>query len=263
MLYEVKLQDSLAFKSLTAACQFTKKKLTLCVYDNSSVAQVPPVDTNWNIHYVHDPTNPGVSRAYNQAYNYSKILRLEWLLLADQDTVFPEDIFSTYEAAARRYTDHSLFAPTLLDNRGIISPYKLGKTSGKRLKGIEPGQKVLSELNAVNSGLLILGRVFEQTGGYSEQLPLDFSDVDFFQRLKKNIPFMIVVDATCRHQLSSSEKQTLASALSRFRIYLHGARVMAREERSGFRYFSRAAMRSIKLSFQYGSPRFIGTLLSR
>ena len=44
----------------------------------------------FRIHYISDPTNPGVSKAYNVGFELARQLNKKWLLLLDQDTVFPD-----------------------------------------------------------------------------------------------------------------------------------------------------------------------------
>ena len=262
VLYEVRLQDSVAFKSLQKALEYGNLTGHLFIYDNSATSQQVVEDEKWTIAYQHDPANGGVSRAYNQAFLYAKSHDLKWLLLVDQDTEFQKDFFSKYQDAVASYTDCQVFVPRLLDEKGLISPFKPGWGSGKRVTNVANGKNILGEIHAVNSGLLVSVELFEAVGGYDERLRLDFSDFSFFKRLGQKTNFIGVVDARCQHELSSLKKTNLKAAVTRFDIYLQGAKVMWRDERQGFSYFARALLRAIKLSFQYRSVRFIGSLLS-
>ena len=113
----------------------------------------------------------------------------------------------------------------------------------------------------INSGLLIDLETFESAGGYDERLRLDFSDFIFLKRLKRCIQDIIIINAECSHELSSSRKGTLSHALNRFEIYLKGTKVMRHKE-SAFVFVYTAFLRAIKLSIRYRSGKFIGSFLS-
>lgn len=256
VLYEMKLSDSPAYQSLRCSLEREGKKCQLYVYDNSAVGQPIPVDWMWKIHYHHDPTNPGVSVAYNQGHMIAKKLGLKWLLFADQDTTFPEDIFEEYTRTMAIFPECQVFAPLMIDRDGLISPFTRRMASGKRLHKIEMGMQSLCDLQAVNSGLMVSTRIFESAGGYDERLRLDFSDFDFFKKLRSHTPHMAVIDCKCRHELSSATKGDVNSAITRFKFYLQGSRVMAKHS-GGFVFLLRAFLRAVKLSFRYRSIRFI------
>lgn len=260
VLYEMKLEESMAYQSLGRALECEGATGQLFVYDNSRVAQPLPSKSIWQVQCHHDPTNPGVSRAYNQAYVIAKKLGKKWLLFADQDTTFPESIFEKYNWAMATFPECQVFAPLIIDRDGLISPFKQRMASGKRLHKIETGIQSLNDLQAVNSGLMVSTRIFDSAGGYDERLRLDFSDFDFFKKLQSHTPHMVVVDAECRHELSSATKGNVNSAITRFKLYLQGSRVMA-EHDGRFVFTLRAFLRALNLSFRYRSVRFIGSFL--
>jgi hypothetical protein len=189
-------------------------------------------------------------------------LQKDWLLLADQDTTFPITIYQIYEEAILRNPLCSVFAPTLVDATGIVSPFTLRLGSGKRLKKSVTGKKLLTELCAVNSGLFLSRRIMEQTGGYDEKLTLDFSDIHFFNTLKQHTDHLVIVDAGCQHEHSSAGKDDVFSALHRFAIYVQGARRMGHLEDAERIYWLRACLRAMKLSWRYRSIHFLRSVLS-
>ncbi|CAN5308764.1 hypothetical protein BH10BAC4_BH10BAC4_04550 [soil metagenome] len=262
VIHEMNLAESPAFHSLSKGLSHIQKNGILFVYNNSKVSQAIPDNDQWTIYYQHDPTNPGVSQAYNTAFIKAKQLQLKGMLFVDQDTSFPETIFQQYHQSVKEYPECNVFAPLLVDKRGIISPFQVGLTSGKRLKEYTPGEKNLNETHAINSGLLVTLNIFDKCGGYDERLRLDFSDFNFFKRLQHYTTSIVLVDAECQHEHSSTEKTSIAKAISRFEIYLQGVRIMGNES-SGFLFQSRALLRALKLSVQYRSFRFIGSFLFR
>lgn len=261
VLYEMRLEFSPAYQSLSHALTARQEKRRLFIYDNSRAPQSLPEKSAWSISYIHDPTNPGVSRAYNTAARWAKDLQLKWLLLSDQDTFFPENIYTLYRDARRAHPGCHAFAPRLFDKKGLVSPFHPGIVTGKRIKENISGVKSLDEIQAINSGLMIDVETFASAGGYDEQFPLDFSDFNFFKRLKPVTQHMVIIDAQCKHELSSTKKTTLSYALSRFEIYLRGLNVMKNGQRA-FLFTYYGFFRAIKLSFRYRSGKFIRSFLA-
>ncbi len=263
VLYKLNLEDSAAYQSLTRAIRNKSNKSRLLVYDNSPGVHPIPDSDPWEITYVHDPSNSGVSRAYNCAAAMARQYPIKWLLLADQDTVFPESIYDRYSASMVRYPECSVFVPTLMDHRGIISPFLPQIASGKRLRHPLMGKVSINKINAINSGLMVHLPLFESTGGYDERFKLDFSDFSFFKKLKRQTNHMVIIDATCRHAHSSAEKTNLGTAVNRFQIYLQGSYDMGYGEKTYLIFQLRGLLRAIKLSFEYRSMRFVYSLIYR
>jgi len=261
VLFEMKLEESRAYQSLDRALAKTDERCQLFAYDNSSRAGALPDQGRWQIQYHHDPSNPGVSKAYNQAFTWAEGNNKKWLLLTDQDTTFPDDIFEQYKVSQANFPQCQIFAPLLIDERGLISPFRKRNSSGKRLATIKPGLHPLDKIHAVNSGLLVSMSLFRAAGGYDERLRLDFSDFSFFRRASRITSSLAVVEARCLHQHSSSARGNLQEAMERFRTYLRGSKIMAAEE-NPFPFRFRSFLRALKLSLRYRSLRFIGTFIS-
>jgi GT2 family glycosyltransferase len=261
VLYEMKLEESPAYQSLSRALEQAGGTGYLFIHDNSRESRGLPSQSPWQIEYRHDPSNPGVSKAYNQAHKWAEQHQKIWLLLADQDTSFPLDIFQHYLAAIHSFPDCLLFTPLLKDRKGILSPFRRSTASGRRLNHVEPGLHPLSELQAVNSGLMVSSALFRASGGYDERLPLDFSDFSFFRRVAGLTSRMAVLNATCQHQHSSAPGASLHSATTRFKSYLHGSGIMA-EKGDTFPFRMSALLHALRLTIRHRSLIFIKTLRS-
>ncbi len=260
VLYGMKLEESQAFQSLDQALQETDGKGQFFVYDNS-LSQSPIPQSRWPMEYRHDPSNSGVSRAYNKAHEWAVANNFKWLLLADQDTSFPSDIFNQYRGSMESFPRCQLFAPLLIDGAGLLSPFKRRPASGKRLVNISAGLHRLNEIQAVNSGLLISVDLFGVTGGYDKKFHLDFSDFDFLDRAALKTPHLTVIHARCIHQHSDSVPTSLHAAVDRFNGYLKGSGIMAvRGNAISFRF--RALARAIHLSLRHRSLQFISSFFS-
>src|SRR5579859_5229563 len=81
VIYKMKIAESPAYQSLTAELICSKKSAALFFYDNSPQPQESLVDQCWTTYYHHDPSNPGVSKAYNEGFKKAKALNKKWLLL--------------------------------------------------------------------------------------------------------------------------------------------------------------------------------------
>ncbi|HZX75139.1 MAG TPA: hypothetical protein VFE57_12005, partial [Cyclobacteriaceae bacterium] len=147
VVFEKKPLETSAFQSLNSI----REEALLMIYDNSSLPSHVEVE---NTIYLHDASNPGVSKAYNTASTLAKSRNKKWLMLADQDTSFPESLFEKYQMAI---TDSSskLIVPLLTDHLGLVSPFRFSKGKGRRIQSIKAGTLELSSFRFANSGVLI------------------------------------------------------------------------------------------------------------
>jgi rhamnosyltransferase len=223
VVYEMKIHESPSFNSLIKAS--SRKPTTFFIYDNSKIFQPIP-STHCAIICHHDPTNPGVSKAYNEGYKIAKSSTKKWLLLADQDTEFPVNIFSDYSNAIKNYPDTKVFAPVLSDSMGLVSPFQLLWGKGRRIKEIKSGRHHFEKHKIINSGTLISTEAFENAGGYDERFSLDFSDVSFSDRLIVNDPSFVLITSQCKHNLSATkEEKDLSKELARFTLFCDAVRL--------------------------------------
>lgn len=256
VIYEQHLEDSPAFNSLHAALKPFDKTSSVFIYDNSAESQLFR-EKNWDsITYVHDSSNGGVSKAYNNAFEKASAIGKEWLLFTDQDTIFPEHFFIQCLEAINKNTHTKIFIPIVKDERGIVSPFRFTLGKGMRAHNVKPGTTSLLRWNFINSGLLISTKLFKKSGGYDERFQLDFTDLSFHKRLTHHVYQMHIVDVCCKHSLSSNQKKSANDALKRFYLYGHSSRVFSRVYHN---YFTLVVMflRSIKLSFKYLTIQFV------
>jgi rhamnosyltransferase len=219
VIYKMRINESPAFRSLTRALRFSSQSATLFIYDNSLHPQLYEQRQNCKINYRHDPTNPGVSKAYNEGFVFAKSENKKWMLLVDQDTEFKKDVLLKYKIAIEENNGEQIFVPVLKDTNGIVSPFLFHFGLGMRLKEVEPRRYQLSQKKFINSGLLVAVDLFGKAGGFDEQLKLDFSDLAFIQRLNARAQSFSVIDSCGVHSLSSAESRSVHETLHRFRLY--------------------------------------------
>ncbi len=100
VLYNVDIEESETFQSFVMP--LLKFGCSLFIYDNSPIRQTSKIlaDTK-EIVYVHDAHNSGLSKAYNVAAAHARNNNKKYLLLLDQDTLFPESSLNIYIDAFR------------------------------------------------------------------------------------------------------------------------------------------------------------------
>lgn len=259
VLYNTSLEGSATFQSLSNALMNVGLRMDILIYDNSEVAQNVPHSMNaWNIQYVHDVRNGGVSRAYNSAFEMAKRRGKKWLLLLDQDTTYPVSVFSDYCNSITQHPKQQIFVPRLIDSIGMASPLKFKRGGGQRIRNLAPGIYSTHGLKFHNCGLFVSTTAFEKAGGYDEQLPLDFSDFSFVDRLKINHPTFVLTETTGEHHLATTSVTGVEERLIRFKSYVKACRYYRITYQSNDVWISvRLFLRSIKLSLTHRSVRFL------
>lgn len=228
VLYNRRIEESETISSLNKSLASLNETLDLVVYDNSIEKRCESGTIFQHgcfiIHYFHDASNPGVSKAYNFAAQYAKKINKIWILVLDQDTNFPDDAFSTYISAVRLQQSIKLFVPILkLSDDRIISPSRYCFKRGFALKKITFGLHSLNKISPLNSGMLIELEAFSIVGGYNEKVKLDFSDFQFIERFKKTFDHFYVVNVIALHEFSNSESNH-SKLNERFVFYCDGAK---------------------------------------
>lgn len=218
VLYNEPLYDTPTYKSL-----LKNSGLFIFVYDNSPIRQQNTFKSEDNLFYIHDGSNGGVSIAYNAAAKYAIQNGFEWILLLDQDTLFPEGTLEKYYAAIKNHSSEKLFAPHLmLDNNTHFSPSLYRNKRGQSVllrEGIHP----LPMYSPVNCGMCIHLKSFWLAGGYNEAVRIDYADFQFIERFASVCPHFCLVDVVAVQSFSNEEKD-MKKMSSRFLLYLESIR---------------------------------------
>jgi hypothetical protein len=257
VLYGRPLGQSTTFRSLDEGLRRLGERLDLFVYDNSAVASNPAPASGWRIEYRHDPTNPGVSRAYLEGARIAAERGRRWLLLLDQDTRFPLEAITVYAEALRRYSSEVLFAPVLRAGARIVSPCAYRFPRGTPLKTTTTGLQDLSGKSVLNSGMCISVAAYLEVGGHDPRIGLDFSDHEFMDRFKRRHEHVRILDLECQHGFSGELRPGVDAGLRRFRFYCRGVRYASP---GGLQSALGSAMvvgRACRLAFRHRHPGFL------
>lgn len=262
VIYKENLKDSVSFKTITECLKnhIWEHSVDIFVYDNSPKRMVEDnleCYQKWNVHYAHNPSNPGVSKAYNEGFKIAKELNKSWMLILDQDTYFPENALLKYCESVVYNHQAIIHAPVLMSLGNICSPCKYYFKRGFPLKSITPGYMEFKNRNLLNSGLLIKCDAFEKVGGYDEKVKLYFSDFNFVDKLRKIYTNFVVIDLICQHGNSSVEISDLENSVKRFGFYCEGAKNSSQEYLALVWLFLFAFIRGFKLSLNFKNFKFI------
>jgi len=199
------------------------------LYDNSP----EPINRQYEsgtLHYISDPSNGGVSAAYNVGASIADDIGATHLLLLDHDTTFEPDYIGKLTEAIRQYPEERLFVPQVILADGTpFSPFIVGRFGSKGIIANE-GTNRLGKMLPVNSGACVELTAFNEVEGYNPKIRLDFADFDFFGRLAERHSSFIVVGSTAR-QSFSNEETDVSRLLSRYRFYLEGAKAAQLDSR--------------------------------
>ena len=205
VVYRRHLKDSTTWQSLTEELTSLRSRTSILVYDNSLTPQAVPIYEFIDSHYTQDPANHGVSTAYNYGCRMAMQLKKEWLLLLDQDTRLPSGALVKYYEALQSHPAEILFAPVLVDQKGIVSPFIYRRGGGVRIMHAPENSISIRKYKVVNSGILVKCSAFNAAGGYEPSLPLDFSDLAFLKKMTQVTENIVVVKTQCQLEFSGSD----------------------------------------------------------
>ena len=219
VLYNQRLTDTNVYKSLLVNFPY------VYIQDNSSDSkdrvrneQLPE---NWV--YVAAPENPGLSKAYNSAARYAREKSINWIIIADQDTVFPVDYIDKVREAILEDREKLLVPVVKLENGLVLSPAKRMGYFPKMSRTIPSGRLKLRDYAIINSGMAVKTELFEETGGYNEKVFLDMSDVQFLERVANLYPHAKVISACCLQNFSAASDKG-DKQIARFSLFCRSVR---------------------------------------
>lgn len=255
VIYERKAEQSPAFNTLVALKGKISGTLSIFIYDNSAIPS-PPV--NQELFYKHDPSNSGVSRAYNEASLLARKHNKQWLLLLDQDTELEPIALEKYHKSVLTYPTTKVFTPRMVDAKGIVSPFNIFLGKGIRVSNVKAGIHSFNSLKIINSGMLIHLDAFEKAGGFDERFPLDLSDFAFTDRLSKHNLKFALIDCSIRHQLSSGDMhKDLTKEFKRFEKFIRAIKVYKSLNEKSISIALNILPRSVMLSVKHKTYLFL------
>ena len=207
--------------------------------------------------------NQGLPKAYNRAVenllSQEEGLADEWIVLTDQDTVFPSNYLQILSQTAV-LTDCEVLAPVVKAGSRQLSPCRK-----KGMRFVPYGTEILSETEVqeaffINTGLAFRNTLFEDPRiRFEERLFLDFTDFDMINRLRawKRVRCGQLSGIVLQQNFSGTEARTADQDLERFRHYVHDGRLFYE------RWYGEGAaertlrIRAMHLAARHRDPRFL------
>jgi GT2 family glycosyltransferase len=161
--------------------------------------------------------NAGLSRAYNRVID-TLVKDNGLVCLFDDDTELDSRYFEALRLDADAHPKVDVFAPVVLDNKGILSPCVIHGVSCRRVSSLK--ELPLRGVSAINSGMAVRRRVFADYR-YDEGQFLDYVDHAFLRDIAghERGRVHIMEDVKLRQAFSGSERQSCAASMIRYRIF--------------------------------------------
>lgn len=262
VLYKKELSDAESINTLLDSD--TDNSISdIFVYDNTPENFIKnnivcEVYRNRNVIYYHDIKNSGVSTAYNSGMKKANELNYKYVLLLDQDTVFPSDALKFYQQSIEDQPGINLHVPRLLTKKGeFCSPLRYAFHRGFVTNELSSGIYSLNTYSPINSGMLLDVNTAILAGGYNNKVYLDFSDFQFIERLKNISSSFYLMPLTLEQDLSNDD-ENYNNLLNRYAIYCECARFCEKNNiYDEFIYFMMVLIRGIKLVQRTKMLKFI------
>ncbi|OAN13543.1 hypothetical protein A3K86_13220 [Photobacterium jeanii] len=261
VLYKTKVIESQAVEFLVGNSFFRE----VFVYDNTPDLNAALSNSKLHdkVNYYHDPSNPGVSKAYNVAAKYAIENNYDWLLILDQDTKLDDKLISAYQRAHIRNPDIKIFAPQLKTAKGApCSPCRIVFKRGLPVRNLLSRRLSLAKYAPINSGILVDLQTFDSVSGYNEKVFLDFSDFQFIERLSQKVDEFYVVNHILEQDFSNDSSDT-EILKQRFKLYCQCARLCEKKSlKEYFEYGVTTLLRCLSLMYRTRNTSFVKILLS-
>lgn len=148
--------------------------------------------------------NKGIATALNQIVEKSMSLGCQWSLTLDDDSVVPSDMIEKYQC----YVD--------MDKVAMIVPIIHDRT----MSVIDVSGKITQEYEyvdtAISSGTLMNNKIWKEIDGFTEQLFIDYVDLDYCMKVKiAGYKILRINTVQLLHELGNATEIKLFTWLSR------------------------------------------------
>lgn len=155
-----------------------------------------------NIIQIQLDRNFGIAYAQNRGIEKAIELGAEWILLSDQDTVFPELYISRFSEKIKAFGTETIYVPVFFnETKKQIEPVSVTMSECICPEGNSP----VPLIHGISSGTVFHKDVFEKIGGMDEKLFIDYVDFEWCWRARfHGIRTLCFPDIVVRHQLGDS-----------------------------------------------------------
>jgi GT2 family glycosyltransferase len=170
-------------------CNFNELNVKLNLWDNSTQSmlesELDQIRYNIsNFYYTHSPENTPLSIVYNSIISGIKNPDV-YILLLDDDTKLNPDFFQQLLKIIPKNNKIELFLPKVFNHDRLVSPAFDFTLFSKSLPKNSEGKFKSNFLTAINSGMVISNKLFQDGFRYDESLAFYGTDnflMDYFQK---------------------------------------------------------------------------------
>lgn len=177
------------------------------IIDNSEIS--PAIGDTTGFMYVRHNENRGIAWAQNKGIKKALEMKVDIIGFFDQDSMISVELLSKLMLALER-DNVSLVAPVSYDeNSGEEYPSHRISKSGKLQEIFCQSQSNLVPVDiAISSGTFARREVFDKVGFFNEGLFIDFVDIEWCLKCKKNgVQLYIIPEAKMYHSIGEIKKQ--------------------------------------------------------
>lgn len=207
VFYKQKIEESKTFltlkESFFSRYSHNASDFEVILYDNSPAPQKIELEQyrEYNINYIHDERNLGISVAYNFALETAKENGSKWMLLLDHDTQLTSEFIDTILEIEDLDTDIVSVVPVVYDKGRMISPVYSDSLRPLAVEMPTPGIQVRPVM-AINSGSFFRTVFLDEIGGFNREFPLDYLDHWLFYEVNNRNKKVLLTDKKLEHELS-------------------------------------------------------------
>lgn len=143
------------------------------------------------VEFIKNGRNAGIAAALNQMFTYAKEHNMEWVLTLDQDSVCPPNMISEY----KKYLD--------FEDLGSLCPVICDRHY-ENTENISDTYTFMDK--CITSASMTSVKVWEDVGGFVEELFIDFVDHDFSAKLiEKKYGIVRVNSVMLEHEIGKGK----------------------------------------------------------
>lgn len=206
--------------------------------------------------YISTPENTWLSKVYNTIV---ATYEFDFILLLDQDSLFPEDYLQTLCKKSNEFPKIKLFLPLVKNDGRLVSPGSFQFFKGKHWRESVTGVMSSRKVVAITSGMFISSEFFENYQyKFDERLSLYAIDTKFMLDFQKFNEDLCVIEQIINHNSAlwspSSAQQMLPRFINLRKSY---AIMLSDNPLACFLTQLHTAYLSIKYAIKYRDLRFI------
>ena len=220
VIYNQKCTESVSFAGVSV-----KEDVPVLLIDNSTDPETRSFNRtacgNTGCEYVSMDGNKGLSKAYNTAVRQFED-RIDYLMILDDDTAVPEDVFDILHTAIAQNTAAGVLVPYVYDQAALLSPCRRWSSLFFRLK--KRPDSFTDRMSAINSGLVIrMEQGTIENPLFDDKMFLDCIDHAFILKKIREGGLLALYPAEFRQDFFDGTSRNPASvrdaAMRRFEIF--------------------------------------------